>query len=94
MLLSPRKNGLTSLFKEVRVFKGHGCPRRKSRTSAPKSAFSCGPGGGEKLFDPWASGRKGQECLQEIRTKKFMFMLFFFPDLGDEILYFYPHPPA
>ena len=56
---------------------GHGRPRRKSWTSAPKSAFSCGPGGGEKLFDPWASGRKGQECPLEIRTKKFMFMLFF-----------------
>ena len=58
---------------------GHGRPRRKSWTSAPKSAFSCGPGGGEKLFDPGASGRKGQECPQEIRTKKFMFMLFFLP---------------
>ena len=56
---------------------GHGRPRRKSWTSAPKSAFSCGPGGGEKLFDPWASARKGQECPREIRTKKFMFMLFF-----------------
>ena len=40
-----------------------------SWTSAPKSAFSCGPGGWEKLFDPWASRRKGQECLQEIRAK-------------------------
>ena len=40
-------------------------------------AFSWGPGGGEKLFDPWAFGRKGQECPREIRTKKFMFMLFF-----------------
>ena len=58
---------------------GHGRPRRKSWTSAPKSAFSCGPSGGEKLFDPWASGRKGQECPREIRTKKFMFMLFFLP---------------
>ena len=58
---------------------GHGRPRRKSWTSAPKSAFSCGPGGGEKHFDPWASGRKGQECPREIRTKKFMFMLFFVP---------------
>ena len=58
---------------------GHGRPRRKSWTSAPKSAFSCGPSGGEKLFDPWASGRKGQECPQEIRTKKFMVMLFFLP---------------
>ena len=57
---------------------GHGRPCRKSWTSAPKSAFSCGPGGGEKLFDPWAFGRKGQECPREIRAKKFMFMLFFF----------------
>ena len=65
---------------------GHGRPRRKLRTSAPKSAFSCGPGGGEKLFDPWASGRKGQECPREIRTKKFMFMLFFFPALIQEQL--------
>ena len=59
---------------------GHGRGRRKSWTSAPKSAFSCGPGGGEKLFDPGASRRKGQESPREIRTKKFMFMLFFFPD--------------
>ena len=42
-----------------------------------KCVFCCGPGGGEKLFDPWASGRKGQECPREIRTKKFMFVLFF-----------------
>ena len=58
---------------------GHGHPRRKSRTSAPKSAFSCGSGGGEKLFDPWAFGHKGQECPREIRARKFMFMLFFLP---------------
>ena len=44
---------------------------------APKSTFFCGPGDGEKLFDPKASGRKGQECPREIRTEKFMFMLFF-----------------
>ena len=61
---------------------GHGRPHRKSWTSAPKSAFSCGPGGGEELFDPGASGRKGQECPREIRTKKFMFLCcFFFPEL-------------
>ena len=54
-------------------------PRRKSWTPAPKSAFPCGPGGGEKLLDPWASGRKGQECLREIRINKFVFMLFFLP---------------
>ena len=58
---------------------GHGRPRQKSWTSAPKTAFFCGPGDGEKLFDPGSSGRKGQECPQEIRTKKFMFMLFFLP---------------
>ena len=45
--------------------------------------FSCGPGDGEKFIDPWASGRKGRECPQEIWTKKFMFMLFFFPDFQD-----------
>ena len=53
---------------------------RKSRMSAPtKRAFSCGPGEGEKLLDLWASGRKGQECPQEIRAKKFMFLLLFLP---------------
>ena len=35
--------------------------------------------GRKKLFDSWASGRKGQECPQEIRTEKLMFMLFFSP---------------
>ena len=58
---------------------GHGRPRWKPWSSAPRSAFSCGPGGGEKLFDPWASGRKGQECPREIPTKKFTFLLFFLP---------------
>ena len=33
------------------------------------------PRDGENLFDPWASGRKGRERLQEIRTKKFMFTI-------------------
>ena len=55
---------------------GHGRPRRKSGTSAPKSAFFCGPIDGEKLFDSGASKRNGQECPREIRTEKFMFMLF------------------
>ena len=32
-----------------------------------------------KLFDHQASGRKGRECPQEIRTKKLLFMLFFLP---------------
>ena len=54
---------------DVRAEK-HGRPHQKVR-------FFCGPGDGEKLFDPGASGRKGQECPREIRTKKFVFMLFF-----------------
>ena len=46
-----------------------------------KDPFSCGHGDGEKLFSPWASGRKGQECLQENRTKNFFaFMSFFFSE--------------
>ena len=53
----------------------------RSWKSAPKITqkvrFPAAPGGGEKLFDPWASGRKGQECPREIRTNKFMFMLSF-----------------
>ena len=55
-----------------------------------KVRFPAAPGGGEKLFDPWASGRKGQECPREIRTKKFMFMLFFAPwNLISECLFFF-----
>ena len=44
-----------------------------------KVRFFCGLGDGEKLFDPGASGRKGQKCPWEIRTEKFMFMLFLLP---------------
>ena len=64
----------------------------RSWTSAPKivdvrtkKCVFLRPAGGEKLFDPWASGRKGQERLWEIRTKKFMFMLFFFPATRESI---------
>ena len=44
-----------------------------------KSVFSCGPTDGEKLFDPWASGRKGQDYPRVIRTKTFVLMLCFLP---------------
>ena len=44
-----------------------------------KVRFSAAPVMGKKLFDPTASGRKGQECPREIRTEKFMFVLFFLP---------------
>ena len=40
MLLSPRKNGLTSLFKEVRVFKGRGrAEKRLSKRVFLESPF-------------------------------------------------------
>ena len=57
-----------------------------SWTSAPrivdvrtKKCVFCSPGDGEKLFDPGASGRKGEEYPREIRTEKFMFILFVLP---------------
>ena len=37
----------TKLFDDL---SGHGCPRRKSWTSAPKNAFSCGHGGGRNFL--------------------------------------------
>ena len=46
---------------------------------AKNRGFSCRPGKGEKLFNPCASGRKGQECPREIRSKKFKFVSFFLP---------------
>ena len=50
---------------------GHGRPRRKSWTSAPESAFSCGQRWrGETFWPLGIPGRKGQECPREIRTKK------------------------
>ena len=55
---------------------GRGRPRRKSWTSAPKSAFSCGPGGGEKLLTPGHPGVRVRRCPWEFRTKKFMFIFF------------------
>ena len=66
---------------------GHARPRRKSWTSTPTSAFFCGPGDGEKLFDPRASGRKGQECPREIRAEKFMFMPFSLPRVTERLFF-------
>ena len=53
---------------------GHGRPRQKSWTSAPKNVFR------EKLFDPLSSGSKRQEYPREIRTEKLMFLLFWETD--------------
>ena len=35
-----------------------------------ETLFSCGLGGGEKLFDPQGSGRKGLDFRRKIRPKK------------------------
>ena len=47
------------------------------KPSALKTLFSCGLGGGEKLFGPQASGHKGLDVSGKTRPKKFKFMLFF-----------------
>ena len=54
-----------------------GCPHHKV---FPHKFFSCGPGGGEKLFDSGRSRRKGQEYPQGIRTKTFMLCCLLVPD--------------
>ena len=58
---------------------GHGRPRRKSWTSTPKRVFSCGPGDGEKVFDPWSYGVRVRNDRGKSGPEKFMFMSFFFP---------------
>ena len=50
----------------------HGRPQQTVR-------FPATPVMGRNLLDPWASGRKGQECPQENRTEKFICMVYFFP---------------
>ena len=55
---------------------GHGRPRRKSWTSAPKSAFSCGPGGGEKFLTPGHPDVRGKSG-----AKSLCLCCFFFPDM-------------
>ena len=44
-----------------------------------KVRFPAAPVVGEKLFDPWAFGRKGQECPREIRAKSLCLCCFFLP---------------
>ena len=52
--------------------KNHGRPHQKIR-------FSAAPVMGRNFFGPGASGHKGQECPQEMRTEKFLFKLFLLP---------------
>ena len=72
---------------------GHGCPRRKSWTSAPKSAFSCAPGGGEKLLDAWAFGRitvRVRNARGKSGPKSLCLCGFFFPELLNFIVVAFP----
>ena len=58
---------------------GHGRPRRKSWTSAPKSAFSCGPSGGEKLF-AGHPGVRVRNVRRKSGPKSLCLCCFFFSD--------------
>ena len=59
---------------------GHGRPAKILDVHTKKCVF-CSPNYGGETFDPRASRCKGQEYLREIRTEKFVFLLFFFfPD--------------
>ena len=69
-LLGTRKSRKLFLDKAFKNLSGHERPCPKSWTSAPKSVFSCDPNDGEKLFWPWPSGRKGQECRRIFRPKR------------------------
>ena len=55
MLLSPKRNGLTSLFKEVRVFKGFDLWRHE------------GEGGGRRILAEWVGRREGTLCHERPR---------------------------
>ena len=84
LLLLHRGQESAQLFLYTILFgnpSGHGSPRRKIVDVRTKKCVSCGPGDGEKLVDPWASGRKGQECPREIRTEKFIWLCCFTPSL-------------
>ena len=59
------------------------CAKNRARPHQ-KVCFPAAPVvGRKKVLHPWAAGRKGQECPEEIWIEKFMFMLF--PDN--------PYPP-
>ena len=60
---------------------GHGRPRRKSWTSAPKSAFSRGPDGGERNFLTLGHpGVRVRNVRGKSGPKSLCLCCFFFPD--------------
>ena len=75
-MLRRQKHALSQSTTPLRVHARVMDVRAENRGSHQKSAVFCGPGEGEKPFDPKASERKGQECPREIRTEKFMLCCF------------------
>ena len=51
-----------------------------------QKCVSCSPADGEKLFEPWSSWSKGQECLRGIWTEKYIFVFncFLFSDFSGD----------
>ena len=68
--LGPEKATQTFLYKVFRQPFGSWTSAPKIVDVRTKKCVFLRPKGGEKPFDPGASGRKGQECPREIRTKK------------------------
>ena len=87
----PRGRGRTLLAEEIstncfcaKFFEnpsGHGHPHQRSWKFAIKNLFSCGPGDGEKLCDPQASGCEGLglDVHGNIQPNTFEFVLLFLP---------------
>ena len=59
---------------------GHGRPRRKSWTSTPKSAFSCGPVVGRNFLTPGHSGIRVKNVRGKSGPKSLCLCCFFFPE--------------
>ena len=59
---------------------GHGRPRRKSWTSAPKSGFSCGPGDGKNFLTPGHPGVRVGNVRRKFGPKSLCLCCFFFPE--------------
>ena len=64
---------------------GHGCPHRKSWTSAPKSAFSCGHGGGRNFLTPGHPGVRVKNVRGKSGPKSLCLCRFFFPEINSKI---------
>ena len=62
---------------------GHGRSRQKSWTSAPKSAFVCGPVMGRNILTQSRPGVRVRNVRGKSGPKSLCLCCFFFPDLGN-----------